>query len=99
MRVQEVQEIQRRRFGDSGILYNSRIPVSHMKEFCPLDTGGEKLLQESFDRMDLSVRGYYRTLRVARTIADMDHADTIGRLHIMESLLYRSMGWKVWERE
>lgn len=99
MRVQEVQEIQRRRFGDSGILYNSRIPVSRMKEFCPLDTGGEKLLQESFDRLDLSVRGYYRTLRVARTIADMDHAATIGRLHIMESLLYRSMGWKVWERE
>ncbi len=98
-RVREVQEIQRKRFSDSGILYNSRIPVSHIKEFCPLEPEGEKLLQESFERLNLSVRGYYRTLRVARTIADMEHAGRISRLHIMESLLYRSADRKEWEQE
>lgn len=96
-RVQEVQDVQKKRFEGSGILSNSRIPVSHMEEFCPMEGEAEKLLQEYFERLEMSARSYYRTIRVARTIADMEHSRRICRVHIMESLMYRGMDRKAWE--
>ena len=41
--------------------------------------------------MRLSARGYHRVLRVARTLADLDGADKIGRLHLAEALSYRAL--------
>ena len=41
--------------------------------------------------MRLSARGYHRVLRVARTLADLDAADKIGRLHLAEALSYRAL--------
>ena len=41
--------------------------------------------------MRLSARGYHRVLRVARTLADLDGADRIGRLHLAEALSYRAL--------
>jgi magnesium chelatase family protein len=41
--------------------------------------------------MRLSARGYHRVLRVARTLADLDGADTVTRLHVAEALSYRSL--------
>lgn len=96
-RVQEVQDVQRDRFAGSGLLYNSQIPVSDMGKFCPMEHEAEKLLQDSFERLEMSARGYYRTLRVARTIADMGHSRQICKIHIMESLMYRGIDRKVWE--
>ena len=39
--------------------------------------------------MHLTARGYHRVLRVARTIADMEGADTVGRVHVAEAVSYR----------
>jgi magnesium chelatase family protein len=41
--------------------------------------------------MRLSARGYHRVLRVARTLADLDIAETIGRLHLAEARSYRAL--------
>ena len=41
--------------------------------------------------MRLSARGYHRVLRVARTLADLDDAEKIGRLHLAEALSYRAL--------
>jgi magnesium chelatase family protein len=41
--------------------------------------------------MRLSARGYHRVLRVARTIADLDGAERIGRAHLAEALAYRAL--------
>ncbi|GLR89387.1 hypothetical protein GCM10007857_61000 [Bradyrhizobium iriomotense] len=41
--------------------------------------------------MRLSARGYHRVLRVARTLADLDNSDKIGRLHLAEALSYRAL--------
>lgn len=98
-RVEQTQRLQQERFTGSGILYNSQIPSSAMKEWCVMEAEGEKMLNESFERLELTVRGYYRVLRVARTIADMEGATKIGRVHICESLLYRSIDRKVWDWE
>lgn len=96
-RVQRVQRFQRERFAGSPFLYNSQIPASYMKEYCPMEQKAEKMLFEAFERLELSTRGYYRTLRVARTIADMEEAEQICAVHIMESLMYRGVDRKVWD--
>jgi len=55
---------------------------------------GQKLLREAAETMRLSARGYHRVLRVARTLADLDHTENVGRLHLAhlaEALSYRAL--------
>jgi magnesium chelatase family protein len=47
------------------------------------------------DSMRLSARGYHRVLRVARTLADLDGADKVGRVHLAEALSYRALADEV----
>jgi len=54
------------------------------------DPAGQALLREAADAMRLSARGYHRVLRVARTLADLDGADNVGRVHLAEALSYRA---------
>lgn len=53
------------------------------------DESGRKLLAEATERMRLSARGYHRVLRVARTLADLEGADRVARMHVAEALSYR----------
>ena len=53
------------------------------------DAAGPRLLVEAAERMRLTARGYHRVLRVARTLADLDGIESVGRLHIAEALSYR----------
>ncbi len=96
MRVEKAQEVQRKRFEGTGILYNSQIPVSEIESFCPMDADAGRELQDSFERLELSARGYYRLIRVARTIADLGGSRVIRREHMAESLIYRSIDRRVW---
>jgi magnesium chelatase family protein len=50
---------------------------------------GRALLVRAAERLRLSARGYHRVLRVARTLADLEGAATVGRRHIAEALSYR----------
>jgi magnesium chelatase family protein len=59
------------------------------------DPGGLTLLRDAADAMRLSARGYHRVLRVARTLADLDGAEQVGRLHIAEALSYRTLADEV----
>jgi magnesium chelatase family protein len=47
------------------------------------------LLRRACEQMRLSARGYTRILRVARTLADLDGKDAVGRVHIAEAISYR----------
>ena len=53
------------------------------------DAEGRALLARAAERLSLSARAWHRTLRVARTLADLDGAETVRRLHIAEALSYR----------
>ena len=55
------------------------------------DAAGLTLLRDAAETMRLSARGYHRVLRVARTLADLDGAERIGRLHLAEALSYRAL--------
>jgi magnesium chelatase family protein len=60
-----------------------------LEEIATLDAQGSTLVREAADTMRLSARGYHRVLRVARTLADLEGADKIGRIHLAEALSYR----------
>jgi magnesium chelatase family protein len=53
------------------------------------DAEGVALLRQAAEALQLSARGFHRTLRVARTLADLDGAEGIARIHVAEALGYR----------
>ncbi len=55
------------------------------------DAPGKAMLVASAERFGLSARGYHRALRVARTIADLDGAATVCKIHIAEALSFRQL--------
>ena len=69
---------------------NAEAPASVLETIAQPDAQGTKLLRDAAETMRLSARGYHRVLRVARTLADLDGADKIGRLHLAEALSYRA---------
>ena len=66
-----------------------------LEEVAQLDNAGLALLRDAADAMRLSARGYHRVLRVARTLADLDGAEKIGRVHLAEALSYRALADEV----
>ncbi len=96
-RVNAARTIQQQRFAGTGITSNARIPTSLLKTYCPLTEAANALLKGAFERMGLSARAYDRLLKVARTIADLDHCDIIDTPHIAEAIQYRSLDRKYWQ--
>jgi magnesium chelatase family protein len=60
-----------------------------LEEIAAPEPGGLTLLRDAAKALALSPRGYHRTLRVARTLADLDGEERVGRIHIAEALSYR----------
>ena len=96
MRIKEVQRLQDMRYEKSNIRYNSRIPGEQIENFCPMEKEAQAMLAEAFESLELSVRGYYKVIRVARTIADLEGKEKISSSHIAESLMYRNIDGKGW---
>ena len=70
---------------------NAAAPSAVLEETARPDSAGLALLRDAADAMRLSARGYHRVLRVARTLADLDGADQVGRIHLAEALSYRAL--------
>src|ERR1700744_758256 len=93
-RVAAARDIQLARYTAAGlprVRTNAEAPSALLEQIAKLDAQGTKLLRDAAETMRLSARGYHRVLRVARTLADLDGADKIGRLHLAEALSYRAL--------
>jgi magnesium chelatase family protein len=93
-RVAAARAVQRERFGALGredLRTNAEAQGKLLEEIAAADSAGLKLLRDAADAMRLSARGYHRVLKVARTIADLDGAERIGRPHLAEALAYRAL--------
>ena len=92
-RVAQARAIQAARYSALGLppLTNAAAPAAVLEEVARPDSAGVSLLRDAADAMHLSARGYHRVLRVARTLADLDGAEKVGRVHLAEALSYRAL--------
>jgi len=90
-RVRKAREIQTKRFKSSPrkINTNSEMNVKELNIYAPLDIETKKILNQSAERLQLSARAYHRTIKLARTIADLEGNENISSSHILEALQYR----------
>jgi len=94
-RVAAARAIQRERYaalGLTGIACNGQCAPSVLETVAQPDHAALLLLRNAAETMQLSARGYHRVLKVARTLADLDGADAVARIHMAEALSYRSVG-------
>lgn len=91
-RVAIARDMQRERFeaaGIGGVTTNARCSTALIEKLAEPDTAGLQLLRDAADRFKFSARGYHRVLKVARTLADLDGAALLGRIHLAEAISYR----------
>ena len=65
-------------------------------ELCNIDSKKKKILEEAYKNINLSIRGYYRVLKVARTIADTREKREVTELEVAEAIHYREMIERFW---
>ncbi len=90
-RVLAARERQARRYARSRIFANAHMTPRLIKEYCALTDDGRRLLEKAVERLGLSARAYTRILKIARTIADVEEADSIAPAHLAEAIQYRSL--------
>lgn len=89
--IKEIEAIQRKRFKDYDISFNSQMQKIHMDEFCKLNLDVEKLLEKLYKKNRISIRALYKIIRVARTIADFDARKNIKKADIYEAFTYKTL--------
>ena len=79
---------QKARYGADGF-YNSSLSSFAVSQKLRLEPAADKLLADASEKLNLSARAYFKTIKVAQTIADLDGADIILAKHLAEALTYR----------
>lgn len=87
-RIQTVRKVQEKRFGHLKIKTNAEMSAKQTEELIQLEPAAENFLK-TFDKARLSPRGYYRLLKVARTIADLEEKEGVSENHLAEAFSYR----------
>ena len=93
-RVDKAREVQNERYKECDIYTNAQMSVMQTKKHCKLDKDGERLIQNAFEKLQLSARARDRILKVARTIADLEGCENILSKHVAEAIQYRSLDRK-----
>lgn len=86
--VENARKIQEHRFKKLKIKTNAEMSSKQAEEFGALDASAEKFLS-TLDKTRLSPRGYYRLLKTARTIADLEARESVSAEHLAEAYSYR----------
>ncbi|MFA6368944.1 MAG: YifB family Mg chelatase-like AAA ATPase [Candidatus Shapirobacteria bacterium] len=89
-RISEARKIQSERFKNLNHVHsNADMKNSHLKEFAKLSDGANLLLKQAVNKFALSARSYFRLIKVARTIADLEKSEIIEEIQVAEALQYR----------
>jgi magnesium chelatase family protein len=87
---------QLRRYQGEKIYCNAQLSPRQMRKYCNIAPDCERLLESAMTRLGLSARAHDRILKVARTIAVLDAAESISTTHVSEAIQYRSLDRNYW---
>lgn len=88
-KIYDAIDMQKIRFMDTNIKYNSKIPSSKIKDYCPLNEETNSYIIERTKYMELSIRSYHKIIKLSRTIADLNKKDMISKDDIDTALRFR----------
>ena len=91
-KVMIARSMQEKRYRGTGIRFNSELGPGDMERYCRLEKEESELMEQLFQKLELSARAYHRLLKVARTIADLDESERIRKEHLVQAACYRTMG-------
>lgn len=94
-RVVAAHEIQKKRYANEGIYFNSQLSASQTEKYCRLGKAEGELIKAAFDRLNFSARAYHKLLKLARTIADLDGEESINVRHLAEAIQLRNLDRKL----
>lgn len=98
-RVTEARLLQQKRYAGLGFTCNAQLPDQYFQQFCTPTEGAVVLLKRAFEKFGMSGRAYRRVLKMARTIADLDHSEQIDTSHAAEAVQYRTLDRKYWQHD
>lgn len=90
--VMKAVVMQQNRFGS---LRNASMSADLVEKYCILTPDAEEVMKLAFDKLGLSMRGYHKVLKIARTIADMAESEYIDKAHVQEAVMFRSLDKKM----
>lgn len=88
-RVQKAREAQQDRFAGTRTTCNAEMGPKEVRNYCPVEPAAQTLVKAAVTQLHLSARAFHRTLKLARTIADLAGAEVIGAAHVAEAIQYR----------
>ena len=87
--VMKARAIQEKRYQNSPYFFNADLETKDIGRYCPLGREEKQFMEQVFHALNLSARAYHRTLKVARTIADLADCEEIRKEHLTEAVCYR----------
>jgi len=88
-RVQSARQIQLDRFNGTKLTSNSEMTAVEVKKYCTINADAQSLMKAAVKQLHFTARAFHRTLKLARTIADLDNSESIKISHLAEALQYR----------
>ena len=93
-RVNAARKKQQERLAGTGITCNAKMTPELAKLYCNPTPKAMVMLEQAFEKLDLSARAYDKVLKVARTIADLEDSEAIEASHIAQAVQFRSLDRK-----
>lgn len=95
-RVDGARALQAQRFAGGSVYCNARLTPAQMEQCCSLDEDTGRFLRNAFEKLGMSARAYDKVRKIARTIADLDGKENIGKEHVAQALQMRALDRKYW---
>lgn len=87
--VIKCRELQKDRYKGTEYTANGNLDEKGISLYCKLSDNATEMMSKAYEKLDLTMRGYSRILKVARTVADIDDREIIEEEHVAEALSYR----------
>lgn len=89
-------QMQAERYKGTEYRFNADVKGAHVEEYFRVGQSQKKLLEDAFERLNLTARSYHKILKVARTAADLECSKEIENRHLLQAICYRSVDRKFW---